>query len=86
MARTVFTTTISLPKSMAATLKRMERMEGRTTSELIREALRQYERAHRFESSRRISWDQLNKDLARISRAGRKVNLADAIARDRLAH
>ncbi|MBI4253197.1 ribbon-helix-helix protein, CopG family [Candidatus Uhrbacteria bacterium] len=88
MARTVFTTTISLPKTMAATLKQMEREEGRTTSGLIQEALRHYERFHRFESGRRhISWNILKKDLARISKAGRQnVNLADAIARDRLSH
>ncbi len=86
MARTVFTTTISLPKTMATTLKQMERAEGRTTSGLIQEALRQYERFHRFESGRRINWKTLDKDLKRISKSGKKVDLAAFIAKDRLSH
>lgn len=87
MARTVFTKTISLPKSMAATLKQMEREEGRTTSELVREALRHYERERTHDAARRISWSALKRDLGRIAKAGRQdVNLADCIARDRLSH
>lgn len=86
MARTVFTTTISLPKSMAATLKKMEREEGRTTSELVREALRHYERFQRFEGGRHVNWETLKKQLKRISRSGKQVDLAAFIARDRLSH
>lgn len=86
MARTVFTTTISLPKSMAATLKQMEREEGRTTSELVREALRHYEQFHRFVGRQPVSWKTLDRSLERISKSGKKVDLAAFIAQDRLSH
>lgn len=80
MAKTVFTTTISLPKSMAARLRRMSQKEGRSTSELIRETLREYERAH---YRQKPSWESLKKELLVISRAGKKADLADLIIKER---
>lgn len=86
MARTVFTTTISLPKSMASDLKEMSRKEGMTTSELVREALRSYKRMRRYHTHGQISWTELQGRLKRVSRSGRRSNLAEFIARDRLVH
>lgn len=45
MARTTATVTVSLPPEMAAELERVQKVEHRTRSELVREALRQYIRA-----------------------------------------
>lgn len=42
MARESRTITFSLPPEMAARVEQLRREEGRTTSELIREALRRY--------------------------------------------
>lgn len=86
MPKTVFTTTISLPKSMAASLRRMRREESRTTSELVREALRHYERMHSASYRQGITWSTLRARLKKTSRAGRTVNLAGFIAKDRLSH
>lgn len=86
MPRTVFTTTISLPKSMAADLKVMTRAEGRGVSELVREALRTYEEVRGYSFRKEIAWDALRASLARVSRAGKTQNLAAFIAHDRLAH
>ncbi len=51
MRRTA-TLTISLPAGLAAEVDRLARQEGRTRSELFREALRQYGERHR-------RWEQL---------------------------
>lgn len=85
MARTVFTTTVSLPKTMAATMKTMCREEGRTTSELVREALRFYERARRHGSAK-VSWTDLKARLTRVGKTGVATNLSEFIIRDRAAH
>ena len=42
MARTTKTISLSLPPEMAEKIKELMRKEGRTRSELIREALRKY--------------------------------------------
>lgn len=86
MPRTVFTTTISLPKFMAADLKTMSRAEGRGVSDLMREALRTYEEVKGYSFRREVSWDALRASLAHVSRAGKTRNLAAFIARDRRAH
>lgn len=44
MARTTKTITISIPPEMEAQIKALMRLEGRTRSELLREALRRYMR------------------------------------------
>lgn len=50
--RTTDTLTISLPPELAGEVDRLARQEGRTRSELFREAFRQY-------AERRRRWDQL---------------------------
>lgn len=50
--RTTGTVTISLPPDLASEVDRLARQEGRTRSELLREAFRQY-------AERRRRWDQL---------------------------
>lgn len=42
MARTTRTVTLSLPPEMADKIEELMKKEGRTRSELLREALRQY--------------------------------------------
>lgn len=60
-------------------------------SELVREALREYEHRHRLpvgrwlnEGSQPVPWDQMMRDLREISRSGKKVNLTKFLVRDRL--
>lgn len=86
MPKTVSITTVSLPKSMTATLKTMSRAEGRTISELIREALRHYERLHRRRTHSTADWNTLRARLARVSQVGRATDLAAYIIQDRQAH
>ena len=50
--RTTDTLTISLPPELAGEVDRLARQEGRTRSELFREAFRQY-------AERRRRWEQL---------------------------
>lgn len=50
--RTSGTVTISLPPELAVEVDRLAEQEGRTRSELLREAFRQY-------AERRRRWDQL---------------------------
>ena len=50
--RTTGTVTISLPPDLASEVDRLAREEGRTRSELLREAFRQY-------AERRQRWDRL---------------------------
>ncbi|HVD02749.1 MAG TPA: ribbon-helix-helix protein, CopG family [Candidatus Dormibacteraeota bacterium] len=50
--RSTDTLTISLPAELAAEVDRLARQEGRTRSELFREAFRQY-------AERRRRWDQI---------------------------
>jgi CopG family transcriptional regulator / antitoxin EndoAI len=50
--RTTGTVTISLPPELAVEVDRLAHQEGRTRSELLREAFRQY-------AERRRRWDQL---------------------------
>jgi predicted transcriptional regulator len=50
--RTTGTVTISLPPELAVEVDRLAKREGRTRSELLREAFRQY-------AERRRRWDQL---------------------------
>ena len=42
MPRTTKTITLSLPQDMSDTIERLRKEEGRTRSELLREALRRY--------------------------------------------
>jgi len=42
MGRTTKTITLSLPPEMAATIEKLRKEEGRTRSELLREAVRRY--------------------------------------------
>ncbi|KKU72877.1 MAG: hypothetical protein UX98_C0015G0023 [Parcubacteria group bacterium GW2011_GWA2_47_26] len=86
MPKTVYTTTISLPKSMAADLQEMTLREGRTVSELIREALRHYQRMHSITRGATVDWQVIRSRLKRISKEGSPVNLAEFIARDRRMH
>lgn len=80
MAKNVFTTTISLPKPMAQRLLRMSKKEGRSTSEMIRETLREYERTH-YQS--KTSWTSLRKQLLKVSQSGGETDLAALIAKER---
>jgi CopG family transcriptional regulator/antitoxin EndoAI len=48
MPRTTKTITISLPPDMAEQVEKVRREEGRTKSELLREALRQYIQEREF--------------------------------------
>lgn len=86
MPRTVTTTTISLPKTMAVRLRTLSRHQNRTTSELMREALRMYERATASHKMDRTAWQKLSASLKQISRAGKQIDLSDFISRDRKAH
>ena len=52
LVRTTGTVTISLPPELAVEVDRLAHQEGRTRSELLREAFRQY-------AERRRRWDQL---------------------------
>jgi CopG family transcriptional regulator / antitoxin EndoAI len=52
LMRTTGTVTISLPPELAVEVDRLAHEEGRTRSELLREAFRQY-------AERRRRWDQL---------------------------
>jgi predicted transcriptional regulator len=52
LMRTTGTVTISLPPELAVEVDRLANQEGRTRSELLREAFRQY-------AERRGRWDQL---------------------------
>jgi predicted transcriptional regulator len=52
LVRTTGTVTISLPPELAVEVDRLAQQEGRTRSELLREAFRQY-------AERRRRWDQL---------------------------
>lgn len=81
MPRVVIPTTVSLTKSIAADLKRLSRAEGRSASELVREAIRQYRGVQ--ENRRRVSWDLLRKRLKRISQAGKKADLGSFVSSDR---
>jgi len=85
------TTTISLPAKTAQRARRLSRKEGRTMSELFREAFRVYEDLVNKQTPRpRINdttWEELVQSLERVSKAGKKkVNLAEFIARDRQRH
>lgn len=71
---------------MAVMLKDMERTEGRTTSELIREALRHYERIHHSRVGNRMTWSVLKRRLQSVARAGRQIDLSSFVAHDRTAH
>ncbi|MBI4135438.1 CopG family transcriptional regulator [Candidatus Uhrbacteria bacterium] len=87
MPKTVFTTTISLPKSMAASLKEISRSEGRTTSELIREALRHYQLLHTKQRVAQAQWNEIRKTFKKVSRAGRQdISLSEFVIRDRERH
>ena len=84
------TTTISLPVKTAQRAKQLSRREGRTMSELFREAFRFYEaysKTHTHPS--RLddrTWIRLRGLLRDVSESGKKKNLAGFIARDRQAH
>lgn len=84
MPRTVYTTTISLPKGMAKDIKARTRQEGRTVSELMRESFRCYELHH--PRKRQVDWAVLNARLKKTSAAGKQVNLSEFLIRDRQSH
>lgn len=84
----VQTTTISLPVKTAQRAKQLSRREGRTMSELFREAFRFYE-STRLPTPSKVksaSWKKLRTTLSSISKAGKKSNLSQFIARDRARH
>lgn len=83
MARTVYTTTISLPKSMAFDAKERAKKQGKTFSEYIRYTL---ELAKAQENTRNIPWEELRAKLKRISTYGRQISGSDFIAEDRYRH
>ncbi len=85
MSKNTTITTISLPKSMAADLKVLSQEQGRTVSELVREAIRLYQmqQYHRRQS---MSWEELRAKLKRISKAGRQIDLDKFLEQDRLSH
>lgn len=85
MPRTVYTTTISLPKSMANDIKTISKQEGKTFSEFIRQAVRLYQIQH-YGRRKQVSWEELNASLKRISRSGKQANLSDFIIKDRYSH
>lgn len=84
------TTTISLPPALAERARRLSALEDRTVSELFREAFRFYEARRglqmRQDSSEQVRWPALRTSILQVSRAGRKTNLADFVARDRRGH
>ena len=53
MARTTKTITISVPPEMEAQIEELMRLEGRTRSELMREALRRYVREREWQELQR---------------------------------
>lgn len=72
MGRTTKTITISLPPEMAAQVEEAMRAEGRTKSELLREALRRYleerewKRILRYGQSRAIEMGITPEDVERL--------------------
>ena len=79
--RTTDTVTISLPPELAGEVDRLARQEGRTRSELFREAFRQY-------AERRRRWDQLFAYGEARAAAGSltEEGIAVAVRRRRRAH
>ena len=58
MGRTTKTITISVPPEMEALIKELMRTEGRTRSELLREALRRYVRDQEWRDLLRYGQNQ----------------------------
>lgn len=85
MPRTVYTTTISLPKSMAKDIKAMTKQEGKTFSEFIRQAVHLYQIQH-YGRRQQGSWEELRVKLKRISKYGRQIKASEFIAEDRYRH
>ena len=87
MPRRVATTTISLPKPMSQQLRLYAKQQGRTISDIIREALSQ---CYPFLNSRKkqhASWEKLKKELQEISAMGdQTVCLSDFVIKDRELH
>jgi predicted transcriptional regulator len=72
--RTTRTLSVTLPPEMLTRAEKLAKRENRTMSELVREALRQYERQH--------WWDQMNAHGRRTAEAaGSKTgrDVVDAI-------
>lgn len=84
MARTVYTTTISLPKELAKETQLMAKEEGKTFSEFVRQAIRLYQIQHAHRNQ--VSWDQLNKKLQVIRKSGRRFDSTEFLIKDRLSH
>lgn len=84
MSKDICITTISLPKSMAKDMKALSKEQGRTVSELMREAFRYYEMHHPLQKD--VDWDELNASLEKISKAGKQVDLSEFLIRDRQSH
>lgn len=85
MPRTVYTTTISLPKSMEKEIKAMAKQEGKTFSEFIRGTVRMYQMQN-YRKRPHVSWADLNARLKKISTYGKSVNLSEFLIKDRQSH
>ncbi len=87
MPRRVATTTISLPKPMYQQLRVYAKKQGRTVSDIIREALTQYYPFLASQKKDKTSWEKLKKELQEISAMGdQTVRLSDFIIQDRQSH
>ena len=71
MQRSIRTVTISLPPALAREVDKIARAEGRTRSELFREAVRQY-------IERRKRWEQLVA-TAREAVKGKRLSEEDVV-------
>ncbi len=85
------TATISIPTHLATRARRLSKDEGRTLSELFREAFRFYEfhqtgGRERLQKSSLRDWNTVRRSLNSLSREGKKKNLASFIIHDRSAH
>ena len=79
--RSTDTLTISLPPELASEIDRLAKQEGRTRSELFREAFRQY-------AERRRHWDQLFAygETRASSKSLTDKRIATAVKRRRQSH
>jgi predicted transcriptional regulator len=72
--RTTKTLSVTLPPEMLTRAEKLAKRENRTMSELVREALRQYERQH--------WWDQMNvygRRTAEVTGINTEADVVDAI-------
>lgn len=81
MSRRTKTITFSLPPEMAALVDEIKKDEGRTTSELLREALRRYMHERHLKSSQRH--DESHDHRAALSHTAQSVDKGRSKTRGR---